>query len=90
MANTSILQHLPPFFGEEFASIVSMEDVELLTSLLFRKYQPLLECSESITFAFQECDPCPTRLVICEGDDIAGTSDCLNWCWAPQVRVYEA
>src|SRR5882762_8610972 len=85
MANTSILQHLPPFLGEEFASIVSMEDVQLLTNLLFHKYWPLLECSESITFAFQEYNPYPTRLVVCEGDDIAGASNCLNWCWTPQV-----
>src|ERR1700728_2759041 len=57
MVNTSILQHLPPFLGEEFASIVSTENVQLLTSLLFHKYQPLLECSEGITFAFQKCNP---------------------------------
>src|SRR6202034_3627262 len=57
MVNTSILQHLPPFLGEEFAFIVSTENVQLLTSLLFHKYQPLLECSEGITFAFQKCNP---------------------------------
>ena len=80
MVNTLILQHLPPFLGEKFASIVSMEDVQLLTSLFFCKYQPLLERSKSITFAFQECNPCPMRLVVCEGDDLAGAGDCLYRC----------
>ena len=90
MANTSILQHLPPFLGKEFASVVRMEDVQLLTGLFFCKDQPLLECREGFAFSFQECNPYPTRLVVCEGDDIAGASDSLNRCWTPQVRVYEA
>ena len=72
--NTSILQHLSPFLGEEFTSVVSTEDVQLLTSLFFCKDQPLLECSEGFTFAFQACNPYPTRLVVCEGDDVAGAS----------------
>ena len=52
MVNTLILHKLPPFLGNEFASIVRMEDVQLKTSLLFNKYQPLLEHSESITLVF--------------------------------------
>jgi hypothetical protein len=67
-----------------------MEDVQLLTSLFFCKDQPLLECSEGFTFAFQECNSYPMRLVVCEGDDIAGAGDCLKQCWTPQVGVYKA
>jgi hypothetical protein len=89
IVNTSILHKFPPFLGNEFASIVSMEDVQLITSLFFYKYQPLLEHSKCITFVFQECNLCLTRLVVCECDDIAGASDSLTWCWTPQVRVYD-
>lgn len=74
MINTLILQQLSPFLGEEFTSVVRTEDVQLLTSLFLHKDQPLLECSEGFTFAFQACNPYPTRLVVCEGDDVAGAS----------------
>jgi hypothetical protein len=81
---------LPAFCGEELTSIVSTEDVQLLTSLFFHKNQPLLECSESFAFVFQEYNPYLTRLVICKGDDVVDASDCLNQCCTSQVRVYKA